>query len=69
MKTGGRTWWKVVVGGALVLLNAEHLLFPATRNLQPSNSDQAFGMLLANIVILMVGVWLLVSGLRRKAES
>jgi len=65
-KKGGPVWWKVIIGTLLVYTEAKHLFFPGTRALQPSNPSQAAGMLVAEYALVLLGAWLIFSGIRAR---
>ena len=66
MRTPGQTytWWKIVLGSVLLYINVKLLLFPQSRALQASNAAQATGMFIVNGSLILLGGWLLISGVR-----
>ncbi len=60
-------WGRVVLGATLIYIQIKNYVFPDAPNLlQPSNETQAITMKVTSIVIVLVGVWLFVSGLIAK---
>ncbi len=66
---GGPVWWKIIVGTLLVYINVKHLIFPGTRAFQPSNPTQATTMLIVAWALLLLGAWLVFSGVRPTHKS
>jgi hypothetical protein len=64
VNTKGLVWWKIIVGALLVYIEVKQLLWPGTRALQPSNGTQAASMLFVECALLLLGVWLIYSGMR-----
>lgn len=67
----GYTWWKIVLGAVLMYIGLKDLLFPQTRALQAANSAQEVGMFIVSGAIILLGAWLLISGVqagRRKSS-
>ena len=69
MDTKGPVWWKIIAGAVLVYIEAKQLLYPATRALQPSNGTQAASMLFVECALMLLGLWLLFSGIRAGQKS
>lgn len=62
-------WWRIVLGSLLIYLETKQLLFPGARALQPSNSTQATTMLVVEGTLLLVGLWLVISGIKAKDKK
>jgi hypothetical protein len=62
-------WWKIVLGAVLILVETKQLFNPGSRALQPSNATQATSMLTVECAVLLLGAWLIFSGLRAKYKS
>jgi len=69
MNTEGPVWWKIIAGFLLVFVEAKQLLFPGTRALQPGNGTQAASMLFVECALMLLGLWLIFSGLRAGHKS
>jgi hypothetical protein len=59
-------WWKVVLGFVLISVEIKQLLLPGTRALHPDNATQAASMLVVECMLLLLGLWLVFSGLKGK---
>jgi hypothetical protein len=59
-------WWKVVLGFVLIYVEIKQLLLPGARALQPDNATQAASMLFVECMLLLLGLWLVFSGLKGK---
>ena len=64
MEAKGPVWWKLVLGFLLVSVETKQILFPGTRALQPSNGTQAASMLFVECSLMLLGLWLIFSGIR-----
>jgi hypothetical protein len=58
------TWWKIILGSFLIFINVKLLLFPQTRTFQADNSAQSVGMFIATAAMILLGGWLLISGVQ-----
>jgi hypothetical protein len=59
--------WKIVLGIILIYLEIKDIFFPVQiPDFQPSNLTQVIGMRFAQILIVGVGAWLLLSGIAGK---
>jgi hypothetical protein len=65
----GPVWWKIIIGFLLVSVEAKQLLSPGTRALQPSNGTQAVSMLFVECALMLLGLWLIFSGIRAGHKS
>jgi hypothetical protein len=63
VNTKGPVWWKIVLGALLVYIETKQLLYPGTRSLQPSNHTQAASMLFVECALMLLGAWLIFSGI------
>ncbi len=64
MNTRNVVWWKVILGVLLVYIEAKQFISPGSRAFQPSNSTQAGAMIFVQCALLLVGLWLTISGIR-----
>jgi hypothetical protein len=58
------TWWKIILGLLLLWTTLTRLFAPQTRPFQPTNSAQGLGMFMVDCVIILLGGWLVMSGVR-----
>ena len=58
------TWWKIVLGTVLIYINVKFLLLPHSQAFQPDDRTQAVVLLVITGAMILVGGWLLVSGVR-----
>ena len=58
------TWWKIILGVVLIYINANQLLHPEKRTFQPSTAGEANAMLGMEVILIVVGAWLMYSGTR-----
>jgi hypothetical protein len=58
------TWWKIILGSFLIFINVKLLLFPQARALQADNFAQSVGMFAVTAAMILLGGWLLISGVR-----
>lgn len=57
-------WWKVILGLVLVYTEIHNHASPAPNLLRADNAAEQVGMNVAMIVIILVGCWLIYSGVR-----
>lgn len=55
-------WWKVILGAVLVLNEINSRVNPAPNMLKADNAAQQFGMNVTEVVIALIGCWLIYSG-------
>jgi len=57
-------WWRIVVGSLLVIAEIKNHVAPAPNLLKASNEAQQQGMYIASVAIILLGCWLIYSGVK-----
>jgi drug/metabolite transporter (DMT)-like permease len=62
-------WWRVVLGVMLIAMQALSHVAPSPDRFLPANAAQASGAVIANVFVIVLGLWLIASGIRPKARQ
>ena len=63
------TVWKLTVGFLLITIEIKNRVQPSPNRFTAVNEGQAAGMLIAEIFFYVLGIWLIVSGIRSKYKN
>jgi hypothetical protein len=68
-KTAAVSWGKVLLGTWMIYSPLKNQIHPAANLLKPSNDAQAVGMAVSGVILALLGVWVLVLGIRSRFRS
>ena len=63
------TWWKIILGAFLIVINVRLIVFPETQTLKADNASQELGMMVMGGAMILLGGWLLISGIQAGRRS